>query len=57
LACTGAKVVYPDGREEWLYPPGPSKDRAYKAVLRHKFDVQNGGEVGGERMSSPEINP
>ena len=43
-----SKVVYPDGREEWLYPPGPSKDRAYKAVLRHKFDMQNGGEVGGE---------
>jgi hypothetical protein len=29
-------------------PPGPSKDRAYKAVLKHKFDMQNGGEVGGE---------
>ena len=42
-----SKVVYPDGREEWLYPPGPSKDRAYKAVLKHKFDMQNGGEVGG----------
>src|SRR5258705_10773239 len=38
------KVVYPDGRAEWLQPPGP-KGSPYEAFRQHKFSMINGSKT------------
>ena len=43
------KVIYPDGREEWLHGPAPDGN-PYEAFRDHKFNMLNGGEVASAAL-------